>query len=340
VSDPPEVSVVVPTRNRARSLRRTLAALASQTYPRDRFEIVVAANDCFDETAAMVRALREPGALRVIEIPSRGMSRARNEGASAARGPLLIFLDDDVEPLPGFLAAHVRAHRSRTSLVAIGPLLVPPHRRQRQSLLTERLHALDEAFAALLAGTKQLDWACMIGGNVSMPRPLFDRAGGFDTTIAGYGSEDYELGLRAQKAGAHFAFVPDAGGYHHRQDDDSLGTYLRRGRSVGRNDARLARRHPEIVDHLTLGRIDRPQTRAGRVARTLAFEQPGTGDALAHWLLLAGWVLASLRRRRRWNRLVDCLHQYWYFRGVADEVGGGDALAAYLVALRRARREA
>jgi len=333
----PEVSVVVPTRNRARSLGCTLAALAAQTYPRARFETVVVANDCSDDTASMVRALRGPDAVRLIESPFPGMSRARNEGAAAARGRLLVFLDDDVEPLPDWLAAHAEAHGRRTDLVAIGPLLVPSPPRRRRSLLTERLHALDQAFAASLAGTKDLDWTCMTGGNVSMPRELFDEAGRFDTTIVGYGSEDYELGLRAQKAGAHFAFVAAAGAYHHHPDDDSLVAYLQRGRSVGRNDARLARRHPEMIDRLALARIDRPHTRIGRVARTLAFDRPGTGDAVARTLRVAGSVLASLRWRRRWNRLVDGLHEYWYFRGVADEVGGGAAVASYLAELRRAR---
>src|SRR5262249_13834206 len=155
--------------------------------------------------------------------------------------------DDDVAPLPGCLAAHAQAHRRRPRLVAVGPLLVPP-RQPPRSLLTERLHALDASFAALLAKTKELDWSCMTGRNRSRPRGLFEEAGRFDTTIVGYGGEDYELGLRAQKAGAHFAFVPDAAGHHHRSNEDSLTAYLHRGRSVGRNDARLARRHPEMID--------------------------------------------------------------------------------------------
>lgn len=335
-SPAPEVSVVVPTRNRAASLRRTLAALAAQTYPAERFETVVVANDCSDETARMVRALQAPGALRLVETPSPGMSRARNEGAAVARGQLLIFLDDDVAPLPGCLAAHADAHRRRARLVVVGPLLTPP-RQPPRSLLAERLHALDEAFAALLASTKELDWSCMAGGNLSMPRALFDEAGRFDATIVGYGSEDYELGLRVQKAGAHFAFVSDAAGHHHRSDDDSLTAYLHRGRSVGRNDARLARRHPETIDHLTLARVDRPQTGLGRIARALAFDRPRTGDAVAQTLRVAATVLASLRWRRRWNRLVDGLHQYWYFRGVGDEVGGRAALASYLAELRGTR---
>jgi glycosyltransferase involved in cell wall biosynthesis len=329
----PEVSVVIPTRNRARSLERTLAALAVQSHPPDRFEVLVAANGCADDTAGLVRTWPAPFALRLVEQPASGMSRARNQGASAARGHVLVFLDDDVEPVPGFLAAHARAQRSGMDLVAVGPLLVPATPRP-WSLLAERLHSLDGAFALLLASAPSLDWTCMTGGNVSMSWALFENTGGFDSGIGGYGSEDYEFALRAAKAGARFAFLPDAGGYHHRRDDDSLAVYLRRGRSMGRNDAALAPRHPEMVDRLKLGLIDRSHSLLGRLGRTLAFDRPRTGDAAARGLLLVAWMLAAMRRRRYWNRLVDGLHQYWYFRGVADQVGDGPAVVAFLDALR------
>ena len=98
----PEVSVVIPTRNRARSLERTLAALAMQSLPPTRFEVLVAANGCTDGTAALVRARRDAPAVRLVEQPTASMSRARDQGASAARGHVLVFLDDDVEPVPDF----------------------------------------------------------------------------------------------------------------------------------------------------------------------------------------------------------------------------------------------
>jgi glycosyltransferase involved in cell wall biosynthesis len=53
----PDISVVIPTRNRAYSLRRTLVALERQTYARNRFEVIVVANACTDETSSIVHAL-------------------------------------------------------------------------------------------------------------------------------------------------------------------------------------------------------------------------------------------------------------------------------------------
>jgi glycosyltransferase involved in cell wall biosynthesis len=336
----PDISVVIPTRNRIQSLRRTLDALARQTYAADRFEVLVSANGCSDETGPMVRNLVTPYSLQLIEISMPGMSLARNTGARAARGRILLFLDDDIEPLPTLVEAHTRAHQSCCNLIAIGPYLAPPLP-QPPSFFVERLRNLDTAFAALLAETQGfLDWFCMTGGNFSISTALFWKAGGFDTALVAYGSEDYEFGCRAQKVGACFTFLPEAGGYHHRHEHNSVESYLQNGRSIGHNDVHVACRHPEIVERIRLGLVTKPQTMLGRLGRTLAFDYPWFGDALAKGVLPAGNALLWLRLPRQWNRLIDCLYQYWYFRGVADTLGGYRVVVASLLQLRASQNAA
>lgn len=336
----PDISVVIPTRNRTRSLRRTLDALARQTYAADRFEVVVSANDCSDETGPMVRNFTNPYPLQLIETPTPGLSLARNTGAATARGQTLLFLDDDIEPLPTLVAAHARVQQPRCDLVAIGPLLRPPLP-QSSSVFVERLQDLDAAFASLLAETQGfLDWFCMTGGNFSISTALFWKAGGFDTALVAYGSEDYEFGCRAQKVGAGFTFLPEAGGYHHRHENSSVEAYLQNGRSIGRNDVQVARRHPEVVNRIKLGLVTQPQTMAGRLGRTLAFDHPWFGDELAKGLLPVSNLLLWLRLPRQWNRLIDCLYQYWYFRGVADTLGSYRAVVAYLLRLKASQNAA
>jgi hypothetical protein len=197
------------------------------------------------------------------------------------------------------------------------------------------LRSLDETFAALLArNSDSLDAFCAIGGNMSLPKVLFERVGGFDISLVAYGGEDYEFGLRAQKLGVQFMFVPAAAGFHYSHENTSLKRYLSKARSAGRNDTDIARRHPEILHRLTLSRAERSRTWLGRVARILAFDHPRVGDTIARGLLFAGVGLVGLRLRRPWNRLVDGLYEYWYFRGVADTVGKGRAVAQFLEELR------
>lgn len=328
------VSIVIPTRNRAWSLRRTLAALDCQTDVTERFEVIVVANACTDETSSLAHDLSTSYLLRLLELPAPGISLARNAGVAAAQGQLLIFLDDDIVPTPGFMAAHLRAHGQEAKLVAIGRLLTPPLP-QPVSFFIERLHRFDLAFASFLAERQgQLNWCCMLGGNFSIAKDLFWEANGFDTALRAYGGDDYEFGCRVQKLGAYFRFLPEAGGFHYAHENKSLASSLCDERSRGRNAVYIVKRHPEILDELRIGLIARPQTKLGRLARTLAFDHPDLGDLLAKGLLWTGAVLEWLRLRRPWNRLMDCLSQYWYFRGVREPLGNYQAVLTYLMKLK------
>ena len=85
----PMISVIIPAHNEERYLRGTLNTVQRQNY--QRYEIVVVANGCTDQTPA-VAANR---CHNLIIVPEKGLSRARNLGAHAARGELLLFLDAD-----------------------------------------------------------------------------------------------------------------------------------------------------------------------------------------------------------------------------------------------------
>src|SRR4051812_32537771 len=95
------LSVVVPTRNRHTTLRRTLASLAAQT--RSDFEAIVV-DDASSEPVDLAGAIA-PEQLTLIRNPTNlGAARSRNAGIAAARGQWIAFLDDDDEWEPAFAA--------------------------------------------------------------------------------------------------------------------------------------------------------------------------------------------------------------------------------------------
>jgi len=167
---------------------------------------------------------------------------------------------------------------------------------------------------------------------------MFLEAGGFDTTLATYGGEDYELGCRLQKMGARFRFLPDAEGVHYAHENKTVAAYLARARSVGRNDAYIVNKHPEFLDRLNIGLVTRPRTALGRIARLFAFDCPQWGDPLVRGLGWISWCLEGLRARHAWNRLIDSLYQYWYFRGVSDALGNARATVTSLAKLHGTHR--
>lgn len=85
----PMISVIVPAHNEGEYIARTLDALQAQKY--SNFEVIVVCNGCSDKTAEVARERCDV----LIDTQESGISFARNRGARAARGELLLFLDAD-----------------------------------------------------------------------------------------------------------------------------------------------------------------------------------------------------------------------------------------------------
>lgn len=119
-------SLVMPTRNRCGVLAETLTRLAA--LPDRGFEVVVVDNGSTDDTVAVVRCY--PG-VRLIQLGENRAAAARNLGAEAARGNLLLMLDDDSWPEPGTIARAMALFTQRLDLGAAAcrvRLVDPPHR--------------------------------------------------------------------------------------------------------------------------------------------------------------------------------------------------------------------
>ena len=113
------VTVVVPCYNGQEPLALTFAALANQTYPMDLLEVVIA-DDGSDPPIVV-----PPGApfeARVVaqERAGFGLARARNTGAAAATGSILVFLDCDMVPEPTQVEAHARWHHLDDRILTLG----------------------------------------------------------------------------------------------------------------------------------------------------------------------------------------------------------------------------
>ena len=111
----PSLSVLIPTYNRAATLRKVLDGLAEQTMPRGEFETVLVDDGSTDGTADTVRQFIAGSGmpLRYIRQTNRGPAAARNAGLAASSGLLVVFLGDDTIPARDFLQQHADYHRRR-----------------------------------------------------------------------------------------------------------------------------------------------------------------------------------------------------------------------------------
>ena len=110
-------SVIVPTRNRANLLKGFLPALAEQVVEPP-YEVIIADNGSTDDTRSFVESVsaRWPH-VRLIVEQRPGGTRARHAGAIAARSPLLIFIDDDMQTETNLVAEHLCAQSSTAGVV-------------------------------------------------------------------------------------------------------------------------------------------------------------------------------------------------------------------------------
>lgn len=178
------VSVVVPTHDRRRLLRRALDSVRAQTHPPT--QVIVVDDGSRDGTAAMVR--RDYPEVELLRQPRRGVSAARNRGIERAGGEWIAFLDSDDEWLPHKLARQLAvlgdpaAFRvSHTDEIWI---------RDGVRVNPRRKHAKHGGRIFMQC----LPLCCMSPSSVLLHREVLRAVGLFDETLPA--CEDYDLWLR------------------------------------------------------------------------------------------------------------------------------------------------
>ncbi len=240
------VSVVIPTKDRSDALARTLAALESQVVS-DQLEAIVVDNGSSDGTVAMVSELaaRSKLPIELIEHPEGGPAAARNTGAAASGGEILLLLGDDTEPADeGLVEAHAALHATnpQDSYAVLGRISWSP-----RSPVTPYMHWLENGgpqfhFAELAPGP--VDAASYFySSHVSLKRSIFERLGGFNVRFPSAAVEDTELGVRLADGGLELDYHPELLVLHDHPTTPEQS--LRRAVTVGRSAALYNQLRPD-----------------------------------------------------------------------------------------------
>jgi GT2 family glycosyltransferase len=225
----PKVTVVVPTFRRSHLLGRLHRSLERQTYPHDRFDVVIVDNDSPDDTAMVLKQIEAETTieLRHLVETQRGPAATRNRGWRATSSEIIAFLDDDCAPEPGWLEAGVAALVADDTLgVVQGCTRLPAGSSVGDWTLTRQIAGHTPYFEGL---------------NIFYRRAAIEQTDGFDEGIGNYG-EDAALGWAVVDAGWRAGYAPDAVVFH---DAEERGVRYHMWTGVReRNVALLAKRHP------------------------------------------------------------------------------------------------
>lgn len=319
MSHDPRISVVIPTHDREESLERTLRALAAQTLPQSDYEVIVSMDGSPVDARRRLERCQVPYHVRALWQPKRGRAAACNAGARAARGSLLVFLDDDMEPVPGFLSAHLASHAegTRRGVVGAAPIVLNEHSspvaHYRQSSFHNKLERMR------MGRRDGLPYWDVYMGNFSLHREAFLEAGGFDESFTLHGREDYELALRLQGVGIDLCYDPDALAHQHYEKD-----FTAMARDIfagGKSTMLLFEKHPEIRYDQRLGTFEGYPRQARYMVRLLL-------AASRHWKGLPALVVRGVAWAERHPlgdlfKVFDTALLFVYCLGVEDTTAPG-----------------
>jgi glycosyltransferase involved in cell wall biosynthesis len=279
----PKASVIVPARDAAATLPRALEALARQELEGG-FEAIVVDDGSSDATPEVVE--RANGA-RLLRQPSLGPAEARNRGGAAAATDVLVFMDADCFPTPGWLSAGLAA-LGEADLVQ-GAVLPDP---------AADIGPFDRSLWVLR------EVGLYESANLFVRRELFERLGGFsewiEPVVGKAIAEDVLFGWRARWDGARVRFSEEALVHHAVFPRGGWEYAAERVRRV--HFPEMAARIPEIRDTFLFARyfLDR---------RTAAFDAALAGALAAArmrsplpLLLAAPYAWMAAGRARRWGR--------------------------------------
>jgi serine acetyltransferase/GT2 family glycosyltransferase len=239
-----ELSVVVATYNRPVLLRRLLTQLDAQTLDPSRFEVIAIDDGSREDARQKLADVQTRHAHRIERQVNAGAAVARQRGVDLARGRIIVFLDDDMQVAPDFLEKHLEKH-DEPDTVVLGRLR--PDAKLADMPLFERFYArvMARQNDELASGAAPVRGHNIYTGNVSMPRELFLRAGGFDPLFRAL--EDEELGVRLEKIGARFVFANDAESVH-GSDWTSMKKWMDRAYRDGVYQTKLSKKHPDMPE--------------------------------------------------------------------------------------------
>jgi len=99
-----QLSVIIPTRNRADLLLKTISSIEKQTFVQDLFEVIVCDNNSTDNTAQVANSFQNKFQnFKYIKTINPGLHVGRNKGFQEAKGDILVYADDDIEAFPKWL---------------------------------------------------------------------------------------------------------------------------------------------------------------------------------------------------------------------------------------------
>jgi GT2 family glycosyltransferase len=227
-----QISIIVATYNRAKSLARFLASLDSlEGIDSTRLEVLIVDNDSSDSTPNLLKAEQSKPrkfSLRTLRETQRGRSSALNKGLKVCRGEIICLTDDDVVLDRGWIGALLDSYRS-SGFDALQGRVLPGVDPWGMPADPKRIYYYN--IPVVDRGERIREINALVGAHMTFRRKVFEKVGLLDAGLgvgaSGFG-EDNEFSRRARAAGFKIGYTPHAVVYH-ELDPNRYGSKYNRG---------------------------------------------------------------------------------------------------------------
>jgi GT2 family glycosyltransferase len=308
------VSIVMPAYNAEATIGAALQALLAQDSDVQR-EIIVVDDGSTDQTAAIASAV---AGVRVMSQPNAGPAVARNNGAEAATGEIVLFIDSDCEASPDWLATMLEPLADARVAGVKGAY------RTRQTALAARFVQLEyEDKYDRMARHEFIDFVDTY--SAAFRREVFASSGGYSSEFPTACAEDVDLSYRMERAGARMVFRPHAIVYH--RHPDRFGAYLRKKFRFAMWRVLAVKRNPQklIADSHT-PQLMKVQALAAPAIAALAVASPvipyaGLASAVLGGAFAASTIPFTVKAIRKDRAVAAIAPPVLFLRGLAQGAG-------------------
>lgn len=198
----PFISIIIPTYNRKDLLKKCMISLANQTYPKDRFEVIIVDDGSTDGTEKIITNYINILKVKYLKEKNQGPAIARNRGSTVAKGEIIGFLDDDVVVNKHWIENVIKYFEQHDIGGVEGKVLA-----YKNDPITPFTHVVEN-----LSGSRYL--TC----NIFYRKRIFEEVGGFDEKFTHpsipHIREDTDIALSVLGKGYKILFAPDVIAYH------------------------------------------------------------------------------------------------------------------------------
>lgn len=238
------VSVIIPTKNSEKTLGECLKSLKNQTYPKNKYEIIIIDDHSTDRTVDIAKKYR---AKIIISYGPPG--RQRNRGISKARGKTIGFIDSDCIAKKNWISEGVKYFISDEIAVVGGPNLTPkndPFISQCIGYVSSSKIGTGSMSARYVKDgfyARDADETNLISCNMFVLKRAIKKVGGFSEIL--FPNEENELMFRIKRGGYKLIYVPSLLVWHHRRA--SVRKFFIQNLTYGKTRTQFIKKHPSAL---------------------------------------------------------------------------------------------